>query len=47
LDGLKKERADLKLKVRSAMKDGQIIMLDLAYEDKMNEKENKSLSKQI
>jgi hypothetical protein len=29
------------------MKEGQMMILDLVYEERMNEKENKSLGKQI
>lgn len=36
LDSINKEKADLKQKVRDAMKNGQIFMLDLVYEEKMN-----------
>lgn len=47
LDERKKERAFKKQRVREAMGHGQVIMLDLVYETSMNEKENKSLAKQI
>lgn len=47
LDERKKEHAFKKQRVRQAMGHGQVIMLDLVYESKMNEKENKSLIKQI
>jgi Trm5-related predicted tRNA methylase len=47
LDERKARRAEEKGRVRAAMGSGQVFMIDLVFEGKMNEKENKSLTKQI
>ena len=47
----KKERAQRRKeereRVKQAMATGQVMMIDLVFEDKMNGKENKSLAKQV
>lgn len=47
IEDRKRKRKEEKEKVRNAMATGQVIMVDLAYEEMMNGKENKSLAKQI
>lgn len=47
MDGIKAKKKEKKERVRNAMATGQMMILDLAYEGKMNEKENKSLGNQI
>lgn len=47
LDDIKAKKKEKKEKVREAMATGQMMILDLAYEGKMNEKENKSLGNQV
>lgn len=42
-----KKRKEEREKVRNAMGEGQVMMIDLVYEPLMNSKENKSLAKQI
>ena len=36
LSAVKKEKEEMKLKVRKAMGHGQVFMVDAVYEDKMN-----------
>ena len=36
LDEIKKNKASVKVKVREAMSHGQIFMIDMVYEEKMN-----------
>lgn len=43
----KQKRAQQKQKVKNAMDTGQVMIVDLVFEEKMNGKENKSLAKQI
>lgn len=43
----RKLKEELKQKIRKAMGHGQVFMVDMVYEDKMNEKENRSLGKQV
>ena len=43
----KYKRKEEREKVRKAMGTGQVMMIDLVFEDKMNGKENKSLGKQV
>lgn len=47
IEGRKQKKKEEKEKVRNAMHTGQVIMVDLAFEEFMNGKENKSLAKQI
>ncbi len=43
----KEKKKEEREKVLKAMNTGQVMMIDLVFEEKMNGKENKSLTKQI
>ena len=47
LDEKKQKKREEKEKVRAAMEKGRLIMIDLVYEARMNDKENTSLGKQV
>ena len=47
LDNIKNQKKLKKEKIKSAMATGQMMILDLVYQEKMNNKENKSLGSQI
>ena len=47
LTAIKKHKDELKQKIRKAMGHGQVFMVDMVYEGNMNDKENRSLGKQV